>query len=296
MIQRLARVSVVEASGCRCLSLLRRFSSAASEGNHGMDHLRVTQSTPRRKTKHTAVIDAIEPITPTVVKVTLTAQPSARGIPFDFRPGQWVDFVINPMFLVGGFSMISTPSTLPSFELAVKRSSHRPAAWVHTIAQPGDEVVVRAGGDFTLDFGLLKASGKKKLLMVAGGVGINPLYSILKQAEEENVDTPIKLLYSCRGLDEVAFGKEIMALTATLPSLEVQLHITGDPPSSSPASSALALPTTEGRMHSGTLDDALAGTPVSDTHCLVCGPKSLTDAMEEECEDRGLTLQFEKWW
>jgi len=56
-----------------------------------------------------------------------------RG-PLSFLPGQWVDFFIPGLTTVGGFSFTSTPRQLAqrgSFELAVKRSRHAPAAWLH---------------------------------------------------------------------------------------------------------------------------------------------------------------------
>lgn len=51
-----------------------------------------------------------------------------------FLPGQWVDFFIPHVPTVGGFSFVSTPRQLDrcgTFELAVKRSRHLPAAWIH---------------------------------------------------------------------------------------------------------------------------------------------------------------------
>ena len=54
---------------------------------------------------------------------------------FGFQPGQWVDFHAPGLITLGGFSIVSPPSQLTSsrtFEIAVKRSQHPPAHWVHT--------------------------------------------------------------------------------------------------------------------------------------------------------------------
>lgn len=51
-----------------------------------------------------------------------------------FLPGQWVDFFIPGLPVAGGFSFVSTPCQLEqegTFELAVKHSTHPPAAWMH---------------------------------------------------------------------------------------------------------------------------------------------------------------------
>lgn len=171
----------------------------------------------------------------------LPLQPSR---PLAFLQGQWVDFFIPHVPAVGGFSFVSTPRQLErcgTFELAVKRSSHPAAAWLHekvgrelefvcsefdsredkanmgasvrqqlmqcaaqacclrrclllsrlsapclfregccfsgtsTQARVGDCVAVHVGGCFHYQAG----DETRPLLLVAGGIGINPLLSIL---------------------------------------------------------------------------------------------------------------------
>lgn len=67
---------------------------------------------------------------------------------------------------------------------------------------------LKVGGDFFYE-PILKNC--KDILLVAGGVGINPLYSILQEIEDSfGVDTSgndvtLKLLYSASSLDELIF-------------------------------------------------------------------------------------------
>ena len=84
--------------------------------------------------------------TPTVTVLGLEVEDAA----FRFRPGQWVDFFVPQKDFVGGFSLCSPPDAVPSLTLAVKRSTHAPAAWVTNEAAVGDVVEVRVGGDATL--------------------------------------------------------------------------------------------------------------------------------------------------
>ena len=54
---------------------------------------------------------------------------------FSFQPGQWIDFHAPGVPIIGGYSIVSSPSQLTSlrtFNIAVKQSSHPPAHWVHT--------------------------------------------------------------------------------------------------------------------------------------------------------------------
>ena len=138
--------------------------------------------------------------------------PPAAAPPADFvyEAGQWCDFEAPGVATVGGYSFVSAPrvsplaaaaardllpsaaAAAPTVSLAVRRSAHAPAAWVHAAAAPGARVRLRAGGRFTPSAcGLLAAAqapgaplpppraGLRHVVLVAGGVGINPLCSIL---------------------------------------------------------------------------------------------------------------------
>jgi ferredoxin-NADP reductase len=115
---------------------------------------------------------------------------------FDYAAGQWVDMFIPGVPVVGGFSIVSAPDLppalaaavdcpqLPYFDLAIKVGRHPPAAWVHASAKQGDAVAVRVGGRFTLESVHVTdaATGQPRyahIVLVAGGVGVNPLYSML---------------------------------------------------------------------------------------------------------------------
>lgn len=58
--------------------------------------------------------------------------------PLAFLPGQWVDFAVPGITAAGGYSFTSTPRQLQqrgTFELAVRRSAHPVAAWLHDKVQ-----------------------------------------------------------------------------------------------------------------------------------------------------------------
>lgn len=76
-----------------------------------------------------ASITGIHQETPTVKRFRLQPQGA-----LSFISGEWVDFWAPHVPAVGGFSITSTPRQLErsgTFELAVKRSSHPAAAWLH---------------------------------------------------------------------------------------------------------------------------------------------------------------------
>ena len=98
---------------------------------------------------------------------------------------------IPAMETVGGFSITSTPKKLPYFDLAVQKTNHPPTLWLAEECKVGDVVSIRSGGTFYWD----KSFDKKKVMLVAGGIGINPLFSILSEVKnmlEENDHSPLE--------------------------------------------------------------------------------------------------------
>lgn len=132
-------------------------------------HEVLTASKPRQSHIFNAVIEKVHDYKECDVrKLTLRAAecPYNASTEFTYRAGQWVDFTIPGVDIVGGYSFVSAPmkdapeavrpdiphTTLPSFDLAIKHSDHAPAAWIHSAACREEvEVEVKVGGDFTLD-------------------------------------------------------------------------------------------------------------------------------------------------
>lgn len=193
-------------------------------------------------------------LSPTVTGLTLEIidpQPNNCGSNnnFTFLPGQWVDFKPLPSSswkhpdgcnkTVGGYSLTSIPHSLPQIELAIQRSNYHPVTdWVTSHARPNDLVDVRVGGSFTYKSGadsVAESTGENehqrvalptttdRLLFVAGGVGINPLFSMIQQWHY--LDQPKKnkknsraiLLYSGRAREEFLFVNQIDKLMKEKP-------------------------------------------------------------------------------
>ncbi|CRG92317.1 hypothetical protein PISL3812_09374 [Talaromyces islandicus] len=144
--------------------------------------------------------------------------------PFSFLPGQWLDVHVPGIQQAGGFTITSTPSDAhrlpapdasavqdspsrskltaqhteidaaaesdgryPYVELAVQNSpSNPPAAWLWKPTREilGREVNVRVGGSFVWPPATIPEAQIQKVVFVAGGVGINPLISILSHITE----------------------------------------------------------------------------------------------------------------
>ena len=98
-----------------------------------------------------------------------------------FRPGQWLDVYIPGLPQAGGFTITSTPDQAKGslqnryLELAVQKSPGNPAAswlWQHSMLITDSELLVRVGGNSVWPPPNVKEQDIKKVVFVAGGVGI----------------------------------------------------------------------------------------------------------------------------
>uniref|UniRef100_UPI003B3BB708 oxidoreductase NAD-binding domain-containing protein 1 isoform 5 n=1 Tax=Rattus norvegicus TaxID=10116 RepID=UPI003B3BB708 len=94
------------------------------------DHLERTATVLRREVMAAAKVCEITHESPSVKSLRLLVADKD----FSFKAGQWVDFFIPGVSVVGGFSICSSPQQLEReriIELAVKYTNHPPAVWVH---------------------------------------------------------------------------------------------------------------------------------------------------------------------
>ncbi|XP_066571786.1 oxidoreductase NAD-binding domain-containing protein 1 isoform X2 [Amia ocellicauda] len=223
---------------------------------------------------------------------------------FSFKAGQWVDFYIPGFPKVGGFSICSSPGLLQRegvIELAVKYSEHPPARWIHTECTLDCEVAVRVGGDFYFD--PQPSDSAVNLLLVAGGVGINPLYSILlhvadlhrlRQCEDSGYEPgSVQLCYSAKNTDELLFKNTIIGLSKELSGkFSCDFHVTQQ---DTEINMQLRPYVSEGRISEQILRQHLS----TDALCYICGPPPMIQSVSEQLQHLGISKEkilFEKWW
>ena len=142
-----------------------------------------------------AVIASIRDETPTVKRLVF----DLGGRPFDFLPGQWIDCYLHPGpdAPVAGYSMTSPPRDTSTIEIAVKRVGGNPVTdYIHGLARAGDTLPIDGGyGDFSYDPSREPETGPA-VALIAGGIGITPLMSMLRAAAEAPRSPELTLVYS----------------------------------------------------------------------------------------------------
>lgn len=266
-----------------------------------MDHLERTASNYRQNTLYPAQVCGIINESDTVKRLRIAVHPD-----FIFKAGQWVDFFIPGVEKVGGFSMCSSPGLLQRegvIELAVKYTNHPPAHWVHTVCTVGSSVAMRVGGDFFFDPS--PSDPSVDLLLVAGGVGINPLYSILLHTtdllrlnqtsggRDYNIGS-VHLCYSAKNSQELLFKSSIIEACREFPDkFSCDFHVTQQSTDVDPRLQPFI------KRWRITEEELRAHVDPQRTLCYLCGPPPMIEAISKTLMDMGLPkdrILFEKWW
>ncbi|XP_073899950.1 oxidoreductase NAD-binding domain-containing protein 1 isoform X4 [Castor canadensis] len=215
LLQGFVRAICTQAALWRLTSVRHLSLTSIMKSERKTDHLERTASVVRREVVAAAKVCGVADESPSVKSLRLLVADKD----FSFKAGQWIDFFIPGVSVVGGFSICSSPRLLEQdrmIELAVKYANHPPALWIHNKCTLDSEVAVRVGGEFFFD--PQPADAPRNLVLIAGGVGINPLLSILRHSADLHRERAnkgsgyeigtIKLFYSAKNTSELLFKKE----------------------------------------------------------------------------------------
>ncbi|MFJ6088440.1 2Fe-2S iron-sulfur cluster-binding protein [Streptomyces sp. NPDC092369] len=173
-------------------------------------------------------VAGIEELTPTVRRIRL-APLNGDTMPFSFAAGQYLKtelpVAIEP--IERSYSICSSPGESGFVEIAVK---HEPdglgSGFLHEELEVGLALRVSGPhGEFTWQPDSAHGT-PDTLLLIAGGIGITPLMSVLLAAADARHTGRIVLLASHRTANEVVFGPELAALRTRLPGLEASVFET----------------------------------------------------------------------
>lgn len=164
---------------------------------------------------------------------TLVLEPQKGLIDQDwsnFDPGQYIELMVEKegARTLRCFSISSSPIYYQQtglIELSIRiQQQGRITPWIRQqISQDSMVNISAAQGDFVLPASILHSSELEKLLFVAGGSGITPFRSMLQQLaiSKSSSDLDIHLLYYSRNDQQIVFQKELEALKAKNPNIEI---------------------------------------------------------------------------
>jgi len=128
-----------------------------------------------------------------------------KGQDFSYRAGQWIDCyaVINGERKLVGYSLASSPVTIDTIEVAVKKSDNLVTEYVHGEAQVGDTLFIEGGqGDIFYEEGM-----GDKVVLIGAGIGVAPLLGMLRYIDD-STDASVIMIQSASTPDEMVYYEE----------------------------------------------------------------------------------------
>jgi predicted ferric reductase len=113
-------------------------------------------------------------------------------------------------------------------------------------------------------------TGGQKQIWIAGGIGVTPFLSWLRDMDER-LDHEIYFFYICKRKDDAIFWSEFEQAAATRPSFHSHLQLSSQ----------------DGRITPGQIADMSGGSIVG-KDIYLCGPEALTKAFSQQFRDMGI--------
>lgn len=231
-------------------------------------------STPNILEVHRYVVEEL--VWETVNVFTLKLRPE-NGTPLSFLAGQWAYFhLLNADGTSWGrapFSIASAPSEskeVLQFAIKIEKDFTKKSGQL----QPGDVVGVQGPfGVFTLP------EQTPKLVLFAGGIGIAPFRSMIREILKRDLPIETTLFYSNRFIEEAVFFEELDDFVRESPSFKEICTLTGGDVSADWKGET-------GRFNEAMFDKYYTDTP--DTIYMMCGPEAFMEQVKSVLVAKGV--------
>lgn len=219
---------------------------------------------------------SIDQETPNVVR----AQFDVKEAAFSYIAGQFIRLALSDIEDPRGpsrfFSLTSSPSEKDVLMIATN-ITESPFKQKITTFTPGEKVLISGPfGKF-----ILSDDHEKLHVFLAGGIGITPIRSIIKNATDQKLPHKIVLLYSNKTPEDIIFRKDLDTFTAENPNINI-IHTITQPEESKISWSG----------RTGRIDEAMIREYVTDLEnaiFYICGSPSMVEALNEIVKEMGIS-------
>lgn len=226
--------------------------------------------------------------------------PYGQPLP-DFHPGQYL--MVRPA-LAGAYqatrcySLSSSPDARfwritvklqqPSVDSA-RANSGGLSAWLHRTIGIGDCLFIGGpSGQF-----YLPAESTREIVLIAAGIGITPMASMLRWSLEHTPDRKVTLLYQVSDSKHWPLGHDIHQWQREFPSLQAHTFLSRSDLDEIESLSAQHC----GEFHSGKFDGTFAIQSANNTDAdyYMCGPEAWMELLRDQLVDGGVSPERIHW-
>lgn len=208
-----------------------------------------------------------------------------NGSAFEYQPGQFVNvsLIVNGEKLTRSYSLSSSPHTDLYPSITAKRvEGGLMSSYIADYAERIHEWDIEGSyGSFVPVEGSYQS---RHVVLLAGGSGITPVWSIAKSILSKSSDVKLTLLYANRNWNDVIFADTIEASVQQYKERMKVFHALSQPNGENPV---LADNLIEGRLSKLVVKKLLkqiAGETFEDVHFFICGPSGLMELYQESLE------------
>ena len=209
------------------------------------------------------------------VKTFRLTDPAGGRLPFNFLPGQFLSLTIIPngVPVKRSYTIASSPTHRNYCELTVKHETHGiVSAYLNTQVHEGELLQITGpSGRFTFI-----ESDADSVVLIAGGVGITPMMSVIRYLLDHSWKKEIYLFFTCKNDKSIIFQEEIEYLQNRHPNFHVWITLTRQEHTPKTAYHS-------GRITKVTLNKHVPEIAAKRIH--ICGPVPMMDAIKEILED-----------
>jgi ferredoxin-NADP reductase/DMSO/TMAO reductase YedYZ heme-binding membrane subunit len=204
------------------------------------------------------------------VKTFRLASPDGGAVPFDHVAGQYLNLVlsIDNRRVNRSYTIASSPTQNAYCEISVKRAADGYGSrHLHETWREGQRVKVSApAGKF-----VFTGTEAERVVLIAGGIGITPMMSVVRSLTDRGWRGDIFLLFSVKAVRDVIFREELAYLQNRFPNLRVRVVVSRDPETA-----------WDGPRGQVTRDVIAGFIPnLTSGPVLLCGPAPMMTAMRE---------------
>lgn len=202
------------------------------------------------------------------VKTFRFVHPDGGRLPFEHTAGQYLNLklTIDGKRVNRSYTIASSPTRAHYCEITVKRAQLA-SKWIHENWREGMRIQIGApSGKF-----FFAGHEAERVVLIAGGVGITPMMSIVRSLTDRGWKGDMYLVFSVRQRKDIIFEQELAQLQARSPNLHVTITLTNDPDA-----------TWDGAR--GQIDEALLRGVIPDFTrgpVMLCGPDPMMTAMRK---------------